>query len=488
MTGERNVLTLDHLVAGLAEDQRTRGLVSARPITNAVIDSRKAQLGSLFIALKGERRDGHEFIADAVGKGAVAVIAERSPDPDAEQVQVAPDLQMQSCGDVAYLIVHDSLTALQRAAAYWRRRHSARVVGVTGSVGKTTTKEAIDAVLRQRYRTLKSEGNYNNEIGLPLTLLHLNGSHEYVVLEMGMYALREIAHLATIALPHVGVVTNVGPVHLERLGTVRRIAEAKAELPQALPTEADGGIAILNSDDTEVAKMAEQTHARVITYGLEPGSTVWADRIESLGLEGISFTMHCSFGVMHIRVPTLGRHSIHTALAGAAVGLSEGLSLPEIAAGLQDQPHQLRLVAVTGPAGSTILDDTYNASPASSLAALNLLGELDGRKIAILGDMYELGDFEVPGHQLVGRRARDVTDILIAVGQLGRLIADSARDAGMRADCVYSVDDNAEAIGVALDVVDEGDIVLVKGSRGLKMEEIVSALTQPPRIGGMKQR
>jgi UDP-N-acetylmuramoyl-tripeptide--D-alanyl-D-alanine ligase len=394
------------------------------------------------------------------------------------------DLEQGALTTPTCLIVPDSLSGLQQVAAHWRRQHNVRVTGITGSVGKTTSKEIIAAVLKQRYRTLKSEGNYNNEIGLPLTLLHLTAGHEQVVLEMGMYDLGEIALLAEIALPQVGVVTDVGPSHLSRLGSLDRITQAKAELPQALPPADEGGIAILNADDERVRAMASLTRARVFTYGLSPEADLWAGDIHSDGLEGIRFRFHYGSEAIHARVPMLGRHSVHTALRGAAVGLTEQLSWAEIIAGLRDQSAQLRLVAVQGPAGSTILDDTYNASPASSIAALNLLDELGdlengSRKIAILGDMYELGDFEEEGHRIVGRRVRDVADILVTVGRLGRIIGEEAMASGMPAQAVHMVESNAEAIDLLRSLIKPsptGDKILVKGSRGIEMEEIVAAL------------
>jgi UDP-N-acetylmuramoyl-tripeptide--D-alanyl-D-alanine ligase len=351
-------------------------------------------------------------------------------------------------------------------------------------VGKTTSKEVISAVLSRRFRTLKSEGNYNNEIGLPLTLLNLRASHERVVLEMGMYDLGEIAQLAEIALPEVGVVTNVGPTHLERLGTIARIAQAKAELPQALPPAEENGVAILNSDDEWVMAMAGETKARIFTYGLRADSDLWADGIQGEGLEGIRFCLHYGRETVHARVPMLGRHSVHTSLRAASVGLIEGLAWEEIMTGLRDQSAQLRLVAVPGPVGSTILDDSYNSSPASCIAALNLLDELGargeaGRRIAVLGDMYELGSYEEEGHKVVGRRARDVADVLVAVGSLGRIIGEEALKAGMPADSVCLVETNAQAIECLQSLLlpgPAGDTVLVKGSRGLGMEEIVTAL------------
>jgi len=336
-------------------------------------------------------------------------------------------------------------------------------------------------VVKQRFCTLKSEGNYNNEIGLPLTLLHLTARHERSVLEMGMYALGEIAQLAAIALPQVGVVTNVGPIHLERLGSMERIAQAKAELPQALPPADEGGVAVLNFDDERVRAMAAQTEARVFTYGLTPEADLWADGIQSEGLRGIHFRFHHGPETIHARLPLLGRHSVHSALVATAVGLVEGLSWEEILTGLRDQSVQLRLVAVPGPDDSTLLDDTYNSSPVSCIAALNLLSEIQGRKIAVLGDMYELGQYAEEGHKLVGRRARDVVDLLITVGSLGRLIGEEALKAGMEPDKVYMVDSNSQAIELVRQLVQPGppgDRILVKGSRGMAMEEIVAALQE----------
>jgi len=270
------------------------------------------------------------------------------------------------------------MEGLQGLAAHWRSKFSPRVIGITGSVGKSTTKEMISTVLGTRFNVLKNQGNLNNEIGLPLTLLNLNSSHERVVLEMGMYDLGEIALLAEIARPQVGVITNVGPTHLERLGTIERIAQAKTELVQALPAAEAGGIAILNDDDPLARPMAEATEAQVLTYGLSSSADLWGSDVESAGLEGIRFTFHYEGDEIRVRVPLLGRHSVHTALRAALVGLVEGLDWEEIITGLQTLPSadQLRLVAMPGPNDSILLDDTYNASPASTLAALNLLDDL----------------------------------------------------------------------------------------------------------------
>jgi UDP-N-acetylmuramoyl-tripeptide--D-alanyl-D-alanine ligase len=490
MTKRPAILTLEHLIIGLGvpAGQLPASALSQVEIRSAVIDSRLASPGCLFIAMRGERQDGLDFIGHAIEKGAVAVIAEQAPSVPCAAVGVADHetgaLEGWAPGLPLCLIVPDSLAALQQVATYWRRLHDVRVIGITGSVGKTTSKEIIAAVLSKRFRTLKSKGNYNNEIGLPLTLLGLDASHEQVVLEMGMYDLGEIAHLAHIALPQVGVVTNVGPTHLERLGTIARIAQAKAELPQALPPAEEGGVAILNADDEWVMAMTSQTQARIFTYGLRTDSDLWADHIQSEGLEGIRFRFHYGPETIYAQVPMLGRHSVHTALRSAAVGLVEGMAWEEIMRGLHDQSAQLRLMAVSGPAGSTILDDSYNSSPASCIAALNLLDEVGGRgeigrKIAVLGDMYELGNYEVEGHKIVGRRARDVADVLVAVGSLGRILGEEALKAGMPPESVFLVETNAQAIACLRSLIAPGlagDIILVKGSRGMGMEEIVTAL------------
>jgi UDP-N-acetylmuramoyl-tripeptide--D-alanyl-D-alanine ligase len=448
-------------------------------LSNAVIDSRQAGPGSLFVALPGEQTDGHAYVAHAFSRGAAAALVGRPVDApgvlvDARQPAALPPLP---AGQPICILVDDPLLALQRLAAAWRVRFSPRVIGITGSVGKTTTKEIAAAVLRQRFVTLKNRGNLNNEIGLPLSVLDLDEHHQRVVLEMGMYDVGEIAQLCRIARPHVGVVTNVGPVHLERLGTVERIAQAKAELIEALPVD---GVAILNADDLLVAAMAGRTQATIFWYGLSPDADLWADEIEGEGLEGIRFRFHYQGETVHVRVPLLGRHSVHTALRAAAVGLVEGLSWEEIVRGLQQLDVQLRLIASRGLNGATLLDDTYNASPASTMAALNLLADLpvhNGRRIAVLGDMLELGSYEEEGHRKVGVRAAYVADLLVTVGQRAQLIAEEALAAGLASDKVLVLDNAEAALAELRSIMGPGDVVLVKGSRAVRMDEIATALT-----------
>lgn len=461
-------------------------------LEGVVVDSRLVGPGALFIALKGEKADGNDYVGDAIKRGAVAVITDKRGSVSAEREDEGsgpgPSVHVVEMGTGAaglqpdpeplvpvLFLVPSTLKALQDVAAFWRAKFpKCKVVGVTGSVGKSSTKELISSVLSRRYATLKSRGNYNNEIGLPLSLFQMNDSIERAVLEMGTYAIGEIRELCRIAQPTIGVVTNVGPSHLERLGTIERISQAKGELPENLPAE---GVAILNNDDPFVRSMRDKTPARVFTYGLDPTSDLWADEIESHGLEGIAFDLHIGSERMHVRVPLLGRHSVHTALAAASVGLADGLSWDEILSGLTDAAAQLRLLAVPAEKDTTILDDTYNASPESSLAALNLLAELNGRKVAVLGDMLELGSFEERGHRIVGGRAAQVVSALIAVGEKGRWIGESALDAGLKN--THFAKDNAQAIEILREVMSTGDLILIKGSRGARMEEIVNAVARP---------
>jgi UDP-N-acetylmuramoyl-tripeptide--D-alanyl-D-alanine ligase len=443
-------------------------------VSSFVVDSREARAGSVFIAFRGKHADGHDFVGDAFGRGAIAAIIERPvAGGDWATIDIRSGGEATPAKLPVCILVADALRALQQIARAWRVRFGTRLIGITGSVGKTTTKELTAAVLARRFRTLKSEGNQNNEIGVPLTLLNLRPHHQRAVVEMGMYAPGEIALLCELARPVIGVVTMIGPVHLERLGSLEAIAAAKRELVAALP---DDGMAVLNMDDPRVMAMAPYTRARVFTYGLDSDADLWADDIESMGLDGVRFTLHHRREALSVRVPLLGRHSVHTALRAAAVGLIEGLRWDEIIAGLGALPSQLRLVVIPGPRDSLLIDDTYNSSPDSALAALNLLADLDGRRIAVLGDMLELGDAELEGHRVVGRRSADVADALITVGPRARTIGREALSVGMAADRVQMVEDALAAVPLLEELVRPGDVILVKGSLGMRMDRIVTAL------------
>ncbi len=447
-------------------------------ITEAVVDSRLVIPGGLFVAMPGERADGHSFVADAFNRHASLALVQRDlsadfPSIDLRSGSLPEPLELPSAPFCLW--VKDSLLALQQIAAFWRRKLNLRVIGITGSVGKSTTKELVAEVLGQKYRTLKNVGNLNNEIGLPLTLLRLSRGHERAVLEMGFYMPGEIKLLCELALPQVGVVTNVGTVHAERAGSQEAIARGKAELIEALPP-APEGVAILNYDDPWVRQMASKTQARIIFYGLDPQADLWADEVEGLGLNGIRFNLHFRNEVINLHVPLIGRHSVHTALRAAAVGLAEGLTWQDITTGLRSGHTQLRLVAVETPSGALILDDTYNASPESTLAALNLLEEMDGRKIAVLGDMLELGPYEARGHEMVGLRAAEVVKELVLVGERARMIASAAQQAGIDAKAIHWFAKTSDASEYLSQHLGAGDIALIKGSHGMHLEQIVAAL------------
>ncbi len=426
---------------------------------HAVVDSRKAGRGDIFVALQGENVDGHDYVAHAASRGAAGAIVEHPVD-----------------ADIAQYVVPSALMALQDLARLRRAsRHRLKVIAVTGSVGKTTTKELVAAVLATRYPLLKNEGNLNSEIGLPLVLLELTTRHRRAVLEMGMWATGEIAFLCDIAAPDIGIVTNVGPSHMERLGSIDAIAEAKAELVEALTED---GVAILNADDPRVIAMAERTSANVLTYGLAPTADVRAEEIRSHGLAGVKFVLVHGDDreAVYTRLP--GRTMVHNALAAAAAGIVDGLSVAEVAAALSEAQIPTRLVAHRGINGSTLIDDTYNASPASMLAALDLLGEVEGRKIAVLGDMRELGAAEAEGHREVGRRVAEIADAVYAVGDLGRWIGDAAIHAGH--GNVHILRDKTELRHALLPELQPGDVVLFKASRALALETVLEELKEQP--------
>jgi UDP-N-acetylmuramoyl-tripeptide--D-alanyl-D-alanine ligase len=440
---------------------------SSRPVHGGAVDSRAVEPGSLFVALPGARADGHAYVADAIAAGAAAVLVARPLDgPALAAAARVPD-------GVTVVRVDDPLVGLQRVAAAWRARFAPLVVGVTGSVGKTSVKEAVAAVLGSRLRTLRSPGNANNEIGLPLALLRLDGSVEAAVLEMGMYTGGEIADLARIARPSIGIVTAVAPVHLERAGSIRAITDAKAELVEALPPE---GTAILNADDPVVRGFDRRTRARVVAYGAAADADVRVTDVRPAGAAGTAFTLVAGGQRRTVLTPALGRHSALNGAAAAAAGLAAGLTFDEVAAALAggwSADHRAQLVDL---GRYRILDDSYNAAPPSMLAALELLATLPGRPVAVLGEMLELGDLSDAGHRAVGEAAGRTVDVLVTVGPGADRIADAAVAAGLPDDRVHRVADRAAAAATLRQVVRDGDVVLVKGSRGAALDLLVADL------------
>jgi UDP-N-acetylmuramoyl-tripeptide--D-alanyl-D-alanine ligase len=467
------VLTADEIVAV------TGGILvrrSDRAVRGGAVDSRLVEPGNLFVALEGERTDGHAYLAAAATAGAAAMLVRRVPDVGAGETP------LEALGDVSVVLVTDPLRALHLVAAAWRRRFSPLVVGITGSIAKTSTKEAVAGVLERRFTTLRTEGNQNNEVGLPLTVLRLGPEHEAAVLEMGMYVGGEIRELAEIGLPSIGIVTAVQPVHLSRIGSLQAIEDAKAELVEALPGADDGGVAILNADDERVRRMAARTRARATTYGFAADADVRADDVVSRGLDGMTFRLVTPSGERVVEIAALGRLAVHNALAATAAGLAAGLTLDEIVPGLAAPSRAPHRSTVIRAGGVIIVDDAYNASPGSMRAALELLAGIPAaRRIAVLGEMRELGRAHDDGHREVGAIAAEILDLLVVVdgapGGAAAGIVDSALTAGLAPERVVTAADAASATDVMRALMAPGDVVLVKASRGIELERVVEALT-----------
>ena len=470
------MLTLQHVL--IAFIGKSIGNLDFK-ISEGCIDSRHVPPFSMFFALKGENTDGHLYVDEAFAKGANLAIIEHPIHSEFPIVDIREGTGALPSQPPFSLLVENTLQALQKLAAYWRRQFNLKVIGITGSVGKTSTKELTASVLSQRYVTLKNPGNLNNEIGLPLTLLQLNENHQVAVLEMGFYVPGDIAQLCNIALPQIGIVTNIGTVHAERAGSIEAIAAGKSELVQVLPP-APEGVAILNYDDERVLAMAHQTRASVFTYGLDPQADLWADEIESMGLEGIRCRMHYRGEDFYLTAPLIGRHSVYTLLRSAAAALCLGFNWAAIFDAFKNSQLQLRITTVQTASGALLLDDTYNASPDSTLAALNLLADLDGRKVAVLGDMLELGQYEEDGHQRIGIRAAEVADELVFVGQRTKTSLNAALEAGFPANKAHWFATPSEATQYLRNILKDGDIALIKGSNAMRMDQIVSSLEVVP--------
>ncbi len=453
-------------IATWARGQVVRG-DEARVLTGVSTDTRRLKQGDLFIALKGERFDGHDFLAGAAERGAGALVIEthrdtlcdRLPSPSPPVVEVA-----------------DTTAALAHIARGYRGLFTVPVIAVTGSNGKTSTKDMIATVLGQVWPVLATEKNYNNHIGLPQTLLQIEPRHGAAVVELGMSNLGEIAALAQAAQPTIGVVTNVGPVHLETLGSIDRVADAKAELVEALSGD---GLAVLNGDDERVRAMAHRTSANVLTYGLSEGVDVQAVDVVSRGLDGSRFTLKFRGTEIPIRLNAPGRHLVYNACAAAAVALSLGTDPTVVTEGLAAfRMGEMRLDVSHLVSGITLINDAYNSSPLSVRGALDVLSQTKAqRRVAVLGDMLELGDLTESAHRQIGADAVNCgVEWLIAVGQQRGLIAAGARSQGLDSERIAEAKDAAEAERIVLQGVRPNDLILIKGSRGVGLERVALAL------------
>ena len=466
------MFTLNDIMQGNDGKIRLESALPADPelvFRSAHHDSRRIGPGDLFVAIKGARVDGHSFIPDVARAGALgALCTELVADVPPHFLQfVVPD-------------VIDALVATARTRA--QRQQHTTMIGITGSNGKTTTKEAVAAVLSQRVSTLKTYASYNNEVGLPLTLLQLEPHHRYAVLEMGAERVGELKWLCSIVRPDWSIVTSVGSAHLRTFGSPERVAIAKGELVEAL---APDGVAILNYDDPRVRVMNQRTKARVVYYGMEEGAEVRASDIGGNSLYGHSFTLSYQGKSAPIQLQLPGKHGISIALAAAAVGFLAGLSLDDIRSGLASlSAVQGRDQLKRGPNDSVLIDDSYKANPQATLADIEMMKTAHlpagARRWAILGDMLDLDKYTRDEHYAIGRALFGAVDYLVAIGTHARFYVEGAQDAGMPAEHIYffevDVDDDTaldaakhEAVSVLIQHVKSGDLLLLKGSNPLRM-------------------
>ena len=459
-------LTLSE-IAGICQGSLHNSL-GTEIVSGVAIDSRRVKSGDLYVPIKGEKFDGHQFIATAGGNGAVAAFC------DQQRADLVQDLNL------PVIIVGSALKATQELAAWYLKQTKAQVVAITGSVGKTSTKDMVAAVLQTKFKVLANKGNLNTEIGLPLTLFALKPGTDYPVLEMGMRGPGQITRLTEIAPPSIGVLINVGESHIELLGSREAIATAKGELLAALPAQ---GWAILNGDDPLVRSQASRSTAPLIYYGLssQPDLQVTAINLEQLSDGRVRFILENGPEKTPVILAAPGQHNVQNALAAAAVGYSLGLTGPEIAIGLsQVDLTPMRCQVLETPGGYRVINDTYNACYDSMRAGLDLLASLkkeSNRSIAVLGDMLELGENCIPAHRRVGQYVVESgVDYLVTVGTRSRQIVIGAVSNGFITERVWSVPDIDSAVEVLHSLVQETDVILVKGSRSMQMEKVVAAM------------
>jgi len=436
------------------------------------IDSRTVQPGELFFAVRGERLDGHDFVEQALSRGAISAVVRKD--------QVA-----RYSNPAGLLAVDDTLVALQTLATAVRKMWGKTAIGITGSMGKTTTKEAMAHLLAIRYRVHRTKGNFNNHFGLPLGLLTLEPEYDLAVVEMGMSHIGEIAALAHIALPNEGVVTNVAPVHLESFDSIAGIARAKYELIGALP---HGGTAVLNADDEYVSQFGRDFKGKVVLFGLKPNGHVPADvraeNIEILGPEGTRFDLVSREVRQAVQSPLLGKHNVYNVLAAAAIALEHGITPSEIAAALPSLQAADKRGQVVQLGNITVLYDCYNSSPKALMAAVDTLAAMAGRRrIAVAGEMLELGTAGEELHRECGRYMAEAhgsqsgskLDFLLGVRGLAEPMVEAARDAGMQAEFVATPEEAGEWLARE---ARDGDVVLLKASRGVKLEKALETWQQ----------
>jgi UDP-N-acetylmuramoyl-tripeptide--D-alanyl-D-alanine ligase len=439
------------------------GRLERMEIKGVSIDSRTIKKGELFVAIKGARFDGHDFIPEVIKNGAWGALVDRSE----------LETKYARLGGLRNILpVDDTIFALQEMSQMHRKKFAIPVIGITGSNGKTTTKEMLASILKQRGSVLKNEGNLNNHIGVPLTLLKLDAHHTSAVVEIGMSALGEIDTLARLVSPDVGVITNIGPAHLEFLRTVDIVAQAKAELLDNLKTD---GTAVLNADDRYFTTLKNKYGGRVLSFGIENKADVSAFGIRQ-GKSFTDMTIESDDSKVGVRLSAVGKHNIYNALAAAAAATAVGIPWDAVKYGLEGFSPVAMRSELRQVRGRTVLADYYNANPGSVKAALETLISLKAgqKSVAVLGDMLELGDFAADAHREVGRTVAHLgVDVLITMGSLAIYINEGALEAGMQKDRVIAAGSHAEAAALLKERSKNGDAVLIKGSRGMKMEKIL---------------
>lgn len=429
---------------------------------NVSTDSRNIKQGDLFVPLVGEKFDGHDYISPSFEKGALGSLTQKDTGV---------------CCDRVLIKVSDTLKALRDLAAYYRQKFNIPFVGITGSVGKTSTKDMVAGVLQRGFRVHKTQGNFNNEIGVPLTVFGLDPSHEACVVEMGMSGFGEISRLTSIVKPDIAIITNIGLSHIEKLGSKNNILKAKMEILEGLNEK---GLVILNGDDSLLFGLKGLLNYRTVFYGLEEGMDYQGYNVVSLGEHGSTFDINIGNREYSVKIPVPGLHNIYNALAGIAAGIELGIPPEEIIKGIEEfVPGKMRLNIINHN-GLKIINDVYNASPQSMEAAINVLKDISAgnRTVAVLGDMLELGEISEKAHFDVGKYAvSNGINYVAAVGEYRDNTAGGAIDAGAKKDNVFVFNNNNEAASFLKYFLKPGDVLLVKGSRGMKMEEIVNMLT-----------
>ncbi len=426
-------------------------------IKSVSIDSRKVFEDTLFVALKGENSDGHDYVEKAFENGAVAALCQR---------------EMKS--DKPIILVSDTQKALGQIAKYYKKKFSIKTVAITGSVGKTTTKDMLYSVMNTQYHTLKTEGNFNNELGLPLTVLRLNNSHEAAVLEMGMSDFGEISYIADIARPDVAIITNIGMSHIENLGSQEGIFKAKTEICENFNKDS---LLIVNADDKYLKKALEFKGFSVVGYGIESECDYKARDIENLGLEGTKFTTSIYNRDYRIHIKTPGVHNVYNALAAIACGVWYNIGPNRIISGIENFSLTDMRMSIEKVGNITLINDCYNASPDSVKAALKVLNTQATRKVAILGDILEMGEFAKDAHYELGKAvAENKVDVLLTAGENAKFIAEAAGDNGVPEGAAFNTTE--ELVLNVSKFIKDNDTILIKASRGMHFEKIVDKITE----------